>query len=346
MSQPEPVQIGEGRTPQPPSATAESQPSQRWLSRCTFLGGLGVLGMFAGNFTAEWTWLSQLTVHFQWQGLVLALVTAGLALCLRSRNWLAVACLGVCWHGVQLAPWWWTVPDPLRLPHTEETDSLRVMTYNVHALNHQTAAVARLLEREQPDILCIQELTTAWDRVLKEKFSYRAAFPSDGYFGGGIYSKYPLHSISEIPLSEDNKGLRAVCLTPAGELALIVIHPVSPVSPGDARLRDAQLQRLRDEMQQVTGACLVLGDFNSSPWTSTMRSFDEQTHFRNAQRGAGLQGTWPSWNWLLRVPIDHIYHTPEIVILRSWISSSAGSDHLPVLVDCVLRQAVTTQSAP
>jgi endonuclease/exonuclease/phosphatase (EEP) superfamily protein YafD len=302
--------------------------------------------MLFGNLTAEWTWLSQLTVHFQWQGLVLALTTAGLALCLRSRNWLAVACLGICWHGVLLAPWWWSVSDQVRLQQIDETDSLRVMTYNVHALNHQTAAVIRLLEREQPDILCIQELTTAWDRVLKEQFPYRAAFPSDGFFGGGIYSKYPLQRISEIPLSGDNKGLRAVCLTPTGELELIVIHPVSPVTPADARLRDVQLQRLQTEMGEINGACLVLGDFNSSPWTATMRAFEQQTRFRNARQAAGLHGTWPSWNWFLRVPIDHIYHTPEIVVLRSWISSSGGSDHLPVLVDCVLRQAVTTPTTP
>ena len=54
-------------------------------------------------------------------------------------------------------------------------------------------------------------------------------------------------------------------------------------------------------------------------------------------KGYGFQPSWPANNRLLRIPIDHVLHSPEIVIHDRVIGSTVGSDHFPVLVDFTIR---------
>ena len=54
-------------------------------------------------------------------------------------------------------------------------------------------------------------------------------------------------------------------------------------------------------------------------------------------QGFGVQPSWPTKPLILRIPIDHILVSKNIVTARRWIGPETGSDHLPVFADLVLQ---------
>jgi endonuclease/exonuclease/phosphatase (EEP) superfamily protein YafD len=59
----------------------------------------------------------------------------------------------------------------------------------------------------------------------------------------------------------------------------------------------------------------------------------EQTGLEVAGGPLGPRGTWPSRLPLLRLPIDHVLHDPEVWVVRHELGRAVGSDHRPVAVD-------------
>jgi endonuclease/exonuclease/phosphatase (EEP) superfamily protein YafD len=54
---------------------------------------------------------------------------------------------------------------------------------------------------------------------------------------------------------------------------------------------------------------------------------------RDSRRGYGIQPTWPAGVPALLIPLDHLLHTPDIVITSRRVGADAGSDHYPVIVE-------------
>ena len=79
---------------------------------------------------------------------------------------------------------------------------------------------------------------------------------------------------------------------------------------------------------------ILLGDLNTTPWSHHFRRLLKQTRLLDSLRGHGVQGSWPSFLPApLRIPIDHVLHSPEVAITGRAIGPDANSDHLPVIVD-------------
>lgn len=53
-------------------------------------------------------------------------------------------------------------------------------------------------------------------------------------------------------------------------------------------------------------------------------------------RGFGVQTSFPSNLWLLRIPIDHVLVACAIGVDDRRIGPEVGSDHLPVITDLVV----------
>jgi endonuclease/exonuclease/phosphatase (EEP) superfamily protein YafD len=305
---------------------------RRTAGRLAICGAVLLILSVAGNLTADWWWLCDLTVHFQWQSAWVALLALAGALAGKRSRIAAWAMFALLWHGSHLVPLWLPTGKP-----TTPGKPFKVMAFNVYAHNRDQDAVLKLIRQEQPDILCVEELTTFWDRAIRPEFRYRAARPNEGGFGGGIYSRFPISDIEEVVLSDANLAVQAKIKLPQGTVTVLVVHPMPCVGAQATSLRNRQIRSITAQASKLEGPLLVMGDFNSSPWTTPMRELEEQTRLRNSLRGHGLQTTWPSSNFLLTVPIDHIYHTPEITVLQRWTGPSCGSDHYPVIANCQLQ---------
>ncbi len=82
---------------------------------------------------------------------------------------------------------------------------------------------------------------------------------------------------------------------------------------------------------------VIIGDFNSTPWTRTFQSFLQQGHLVNSQQGYGAQSTWPAaWPSALRIAIDHCLHSDGLLTLSRSIGPPLDSDHRPLIVELQL----------
>jgi endonuclease/exonuclease/phosphatase (EEP) superfamily protein YafD len=60
-------------------------------------------------------------------------------------------------------------------------------------------------------------------------------------------------------------------------------------------------------------------------------------NLRDSQLGFGVQPSFPTFSWAIRIPIDHCLVSPEVVVLDRKLAPSVGSDHFPVMVELALK---------
>ena len=85
--------------------------------------------------------------------------------------------------------------------------------------------------------------------------------------------------------------------------------------------------------------CIVVGDFNATPWSAGFRAFAAGSGLRDTALGRGMQPTWNARSLVMRIPIDHIFAPPGTVVVRRVIGPDVGSDHFPVEADLILSPA-------
>ncbi|HEX6222454.1 MAG TPA: endonuclease/exonuclease/phosphatase family protein, partial [Acidimicrobiia bacterium] len=120
-------------------------------------------------------------------------------------------------------------------------------------------------------------------------------------------------------------------------LSVLGTHPLAPTDQERADLRDAQIGFAGEWATEQDGAYMVVGDFNATPWSWPFRRLMGSADVENSQRGFGLQPTFAtSSNLLLRVPIDHVVHSPALEVTGRQLGPALGSDHFPLVVDLQL----------
>jgi len=92
-----------------------------------------------------------------------------------------------------------------------------------------------------------------------------------------------------------------------------------------------QSQQARNLAQYLEGLgpdLVLMGDFNSVPWSRTQKALRAATGLKN---DGPMVPTWPSWqpSWI-RLPIDQIFTRGALTRLDFRHGKYIGSDHLPV----------------
>jgi endonuclease/exonuclease/phosphatase (EEP) superfamily protein YafD len=78
---------------------------------------------------------------------------------------------------------------------------------------------------------------------------------------------------------------------------------------------------------------VVAGDLNMSPWSPFFRRFMKKSGLKDSEDSFGFQPTWPTYQPILYLPLDHVLVSRDIAIVDRRIGAKVGSDHLPVVVD-------------
>ena len=266
----------------------------------------------AGLGWAAW-WLD-LPNHLLPMTVLLAALTAVLAGVGRRAWWAAGFLVLTVGHGAR-----WCGSRGTNEPCT--TEARRVLVANVLASNLQREPLWELVEREDPDVIGLLEVTPAWLPALeriRRSHPHHVEVPRVDAFGMALYSRIPFQREQLVALDAPVPSLRAVF--DAWDLWLT--HPVPPVSVTGARARDAQLAILSEELDQPR--TVVAGDLNCTPWAWCYPA--------NARRWVG--GTWPSGvPGVLRLPIDHVLTSSDVTVRSRRVGPGIGSDHRPVIVD-------------
>jgi len=231
-------------------------------------------------------------------------------------------------------------------PASASGPTLKLISYNMLDTRTDADGLARLVEREEPDVLVLVE---AWpnamatlDRV-QELLPYRFdCFESLGC---------DITILSRLPL-KDPKAWRPGAADPrvmhwTALAHMEVIKDGVPISlwathlhwPYPAFHQVAEFANLKKVLADAGPNTILAGDFNSTPWSYALRRFDRAVPLERVTRAFP---TWPSKQATFRgvhtipafgpvMPVDHVYLGEGLKAVDIRRGPYLGSDHYPVI---------------
>tara|TARA_R110002096_G_scaffold101547_4_gene224556 strand:- start:9650 stop:10573 length:924 start_codon:yes stop_codon:yes gene_type:complete len=273
----------------------------------------------------------ELFSHFRLQYFVAAALLTIAFVVLKSAPYAAALGLMTIINGSLVVPWYLPVKDG-----PSATGELKLIHANVYSRNKKYEKVAALVDRENPDLVFLQEVTEDWATAMQgllPDYPYSYTQARTGNFGIAVFSKMPFDSITHIdspPLGYPT----IIASVRLGESSTTIIssHPTIPLG---RHLNDARNEHIRDIAERVRttpGNIVLLGDFNESMWGPRYRGLVDTTGLKAARRGFGVVPTWPTFFPIAMIPIDHVFVSPDIGIAEFRSGHRIGSDHLPLIV--------------
>ena len=294
-----------------------------------FIGGI-LVATLLGLAGGVW-WGFDLFSHFRVQYLQLCLIPFIIALWMRRNKRAVSLVLLVCFNYTFVLPLYFGKPDAT-------TDKpVRAMLMNINANNGNAERVLGSIAQANPDILLLEEVTPQWAEklaILNTQYKYRIARPQDGCFGIMLLSKYPLEHGKVVEIGSGGvPSIIAEAYLPLGVVSIIGTHPPPPVGAEYSNERNNQLAALPALIKKQNHPVLLIGDLNTTPWSPYFTKLVRESRLKNSMKGFGHQPTWPRNHFFLRIPLDHVLHSPEITIRNRMVGGDVGSDHFPVIVD-------------
>ncbi|WP_162138917.1 endonuclease/exonuclease/phosphatase family protein [Gryllotalpicola ginsengisoli] len=201
--------------------------------------------------------------------------------------------------------------------------SVTVISENLDAGNGDPAATVRAIADRHPDVIALQELTSATSPVVVKALEGR--YPHHVLVGTvGVWSTLPLTGEQSLTLGLGwKRALRVDVVTRAGVVRLYSLHAAS-LRPGEFRQRDEMLDNLGRTLRADDAKRLIaLGDFNAA---STDRAFTEllSTVHEPHTSSFGFGFTWPA-----ALPVARVDHVLErgLTVVSSRVLPANGSDH-------------------
>ncbi|OJF14745.1 endonuclease/exonuclease/phosphatase family protein [Couchioplanes caeruleus] len=220
---------------------------------------------------------------------------------------------------------------------------LRVLSYNVHGLRDDRAALTELVRELAPDVVVVQEAPRRW------RWRHKCAALADDFgmvvAAGGLPSLGNLLLVSlrvrvhetwclRYPLTP-GRHLRgaafARCSVRDGRFTVSGSHLAT-----DPAERPDQAACWKQALSAVEGPLIAGGDLNEGPGGGAWRTVADGLVDTGARGGAAL--TFPAT--LPRQRLDGLFVSPDIEVVRYEVVDSdaarRASDHLPVLADLTL----------
>lgn len=210
----------------------------------------------------------------------------------------------------------------------------KLLQLNLRYDNRTPNEVIRLIAREAPDVMTLQEVSNDWRPRLKSieaRYPNTLYCPNGSHIGGvAILSRRPF-ALGTTPqcvgsligLARIDFGGRSAIIT-----ALHLDWPWPYSQPSNVKMIEPYFERLQ-------GPLIIAGDFNAASWSQTVKNIVAASKTRSVE---GLQPSWfaigmPDMvtRWI-GLPLDHILTSDQIVNPRVETLPKAGSDHLPMLL--------------
>lgn len=304
------------------------------------LGVLIALATVVGFF-GQYSWILDLFSHFRIQ-YALGLMAIGLFLSFGPWKKAALLCFLFAFiNSTQFAPLFLNQPHAGQSP---QTPSQRIVLINVNAHSGNPERVARFLQQSDPDILILQEVSSRWSPLissLQESYPHTTIRFREDNFGIALLSKLPIDTsnIVFIGSAEVPSIIARLKIDPQHTLHLLATHPLPPIGKALFSLRNEQLSQLPAYIP-ANAPVILIGDLNTTPWNSFFKQLVTESGLMDSSSGKGFQPTWPNTIQLLRIPLDHCLHSPDITLLNREIGPDVGSDHFPLIIDFALSTSL------
>ncbi len=276
----------------------------------------------------------ELFSHFRLQYFVVSVLLLAVFIVLRHYVYVGTLAITAIFNAVFVLPWYFADPA------TVAGEPLKLIHVNVLSSNTEYERLVDLVVAENPDMIFLQEMTPEWVAgisILLQEYPYSYAEPRHDSFGIAAYSKIPFDSVRHIdspPLGYPT--ILATITIDNKQLTIISSHPTIPLGQELHDARNEQLESTANMVRQISGATILLGDFNSSIWGTHLLQLEESTGLRNAREGFGVLPSWPTFLPFAMIPIDHVLVSESIGVEGVKTGRGIGSDHLPLIVTLAL----------
>jgi endonuclease/exonuclease/phosphatase (EEP) superfamily protein YafD/membrane-associated phospholipid phosphatase len=276
------------------------------------------------------SWVFQEETLFNLQYAELLVLAALLAAVLRRWRLAAVAGLLAAINVVLIAPW--QTPPPSSAAPGDPT--VRVVAFNLDATNRRYDELGPMIARLKPDILGLTEITPGWARSAEHASSRvrpRRVLEQPGDYGLGVLSVDRPVAISARRFPANGPVALVTRFSfGARPVTFVLVHLHTPFA---GSVHERELHALAAARSDFGPRLVICGDFNTVPWSGQLREFADSAHLTDAFAGLWPQGTWPSWSWLLRTPIDHCLISDGVAVRHRHVGPNIGSDHFALVVD-------------
>lgn len=305
----------------------------RLLRSAAIVTAVMSLATFADNLHR----LVELFSHFRLQYFLAAATLAVLFALQRNRHWAAGMLLLCFVNATPLATWYWPIGEDKAVSGT----TISLLQANLFSQNGESDQLLSLIVDESPDIIFLQEVTAAWAgamSALEKTYPHSYVEAREDNFGIAVYSKQPLIGVETI--ESPPFGLPTLLLSQNmadHKVVFVATHPPPPLGRDLTHARNAQLARIADLMNSMSGPKVLVGDLNTSMWGHHYEKLTRNTGLRNTRRGFGVIPTWPRHLPFAAIPIDHCLVSDEFRVTDMRAGRHIGSDHKPLLITLELR---------
>lgn len=309
------------------------------------------LGLVVGSVVSGRTGHAAVAVLQDGLPYVLGLAWVVAVLAVLTGHWaLAVAGAAlVAYHVSVLVPR--VLPD--RTPRwVASAGRVRLLVVNVFIDNQTPGELAQVLLDSAADVIVIAE----WNPTFAAAFDAAggaAAFPhrlfdpaDDSDYAVAVLTAAPLRTPSRMMRRGELTAAQAVVAVGSGDLTLVALNPMAVVDPDGYPKWDEQLDTLHDHLHTLRGPMAVAGDLNTTTFRPRMRRL-LSLGLRDAHESLG-QGLSPSFklaaDGVLAAPgavvrLDHVLTNRHVRAVSVDDRPSAGSDHVPFVVELAVRPA-------
>jgi endonuclease/exonuclease/phosphatase (EEP) superfamily protein YafD len=214
---------------------------------------------------------------------------------------------------------------------------IRIITANVLMHNRGAEKYLQVLAEMNPDIILTTETDQWWTdrlKVLDSSYPYQVKYPLENTYGMILHSKFPLIEPSVQFLVEPMiPSIHSRIRLPGGQVfQLIGLHPQppGPVGNEDTTERDAELIVTAKLSKRSNLPFIVLGDLNDVAWSHTTTLFQKISGLLDPRIGRGMFNTFHADYFLIRFPLDHIFHSAQFRYVDMRRLPYIGSDHFPI----------------
>lgn len=237
---------------------------------------------------------------------------------------------------------------------------MRILSFNIHKgiggqdRRYRLERILSVLDEEQPDIICLQEVDQNVKRsnfddqpqLLAEHFagfasSFQFNVPvKQGGYGNLILSRWPISSVEHVSLKLFYRKVRGAILavidTPEGRLHVATTH----LGLGERQRQNQVRHLLQHESfkQNETLPTMIVGDCND--WLNKLEeAYFHQQGFTQVTKPLPAFRSFPAW--LPSLSLDKAFVSNGISMKEARVPNTpmtrVASDHLPLVIDFEIR---------
>jgi len=230
-------------------------------------------------------------------------------------------------------------------PVAPASGSITMMTHNLFGMNYEMEKVTAAIFAADPDIIVLQEYfgeqATELHPLLLARYPFFVRCRGGKRANLGLYSRLPFVQVEDGACPNNAYGttrtahILATFQSEDGKpFSVITTHMDWPIPV--TRQRE-QLSALSEVVDKIEGPMILAGDFNSTPWSYSLRDFVAGNGFKRETMNLL---TFPmSWYYFRAwrdtipfLPLDHVMTRGGIIVHTIGTGTPTASDHLPVVL--------------